>query len=174
MTRCKALVRGGSRRCRRQALNGSRFCSIHGETRSLRAGRTRPRSSRSSVRGRAPRAPPGTTGASYPSSLSPELNIDVGRHMESNLNFNWGGLGTMYVQAVKRNAADGAKALVGSQYINKFTPSPHVNWVYRRFPAVIAASGGFRSARFAYSVFHPTSGDLAQGNFPGTDEPILL
>ena len=174
MPRCKALVRGGSRRCRRQALNGTGFCSIHGSPREIRAGSTRPRSSRSSVRGRAPRAPSGITGASHPSSPSYELNIDVGRHMESNLNFNWGGLGTMYVNSVKRGFADGAKAFVGSQYINKFVPSPHVNWVYRRFPAVIAASGGFRQARFAYSVFHPTKGDLAQGNFPGTDEPILL
>ena len=67
MPRCKALVRGGSRRCRRQALNGTGFCSIHGETRSLRAGSTRSRSSRSSVRGRAPRALTGITGASHPS-----------------------------------------------------------------------------------------------------------
>ena len=67
MPRCKALVRGGSRRCRRQALNGTGFCSIHGDPQVLRAGSTRPRSSRSSVRGRAPRAPTGITGASYPS-----------------------------------------------------------------------------------------------------------
>ena len=173
MPRCKALVRGGSRRCRRQALNGQGFCSIHGGSLiARRAGSTRPSSKLSG--GRAPRAPSGITGASYPSSPSMELNIDVGRHMESNLNFNWGGLGTMYVESVKRNAADGVKAFVGSQYINKFTPSPHVNWVYRRFPAVIAASGGFRQARFAYSVFHPTKGDLSHGNFPGTDEPIFL
>ena len=67
MPRCKALVRGGSRRCRRQALNGTGFCSIHGGMEVRRAGSTRPRSSRSSVRGRAPRAPSGITGASHPS-----------------------------------------------------------------------------------------------------------
>ena len=64
MPRCKALVRGGSRRCRRQALNGQSYCSIHGGIR--RAGSTRSQA-RSSVSGRAPRAPPGITGASHPS-----------------------------------------------------------------------------------------------------------
>ncbi len=67
MPRCKALVRGGSRRCRRQALNGTGFCSIHGGSEARRAGSTRSQS-RSSVSGRAPRAPSGITGASYPIS----------------------------------------------------------------------------------------------------------
>ena len=30
MPRCKALARGGSRRCRRNALKGQEFCSVHG------------------------------------------------------------------------------------------------------------------------------------------------
>ena len=67
MPRCKALVRGGSRRCRRQALNGEEFCSIHGGVHSRRAGSTRLRSSSSSGRSRAPRALSRNTGASLPS-----------------------------------------------------------------------------------------------------------
>jgi hypothetical protein len=66
MPRCKALVRGGSRRCRRQALNGTGFCSIHGGSSTRRAGSTRSLA-HSSASGRAPRAPSRITGASHPS-----------------------------------------------------------------------------------------------------------
>lgn len=66
MPRCKALVRGGSRRCRRQALKGQSFCSIHGGVGSRRAGSTRSPSHSKPVGGRAPRAPSRNTGASLP------------------------------------------------------------------------------------------------------------
>jgi hypothetical protein len=37
MPRCKALVRGGSRRCRNQAAPGQAFCPLHNHTKGVRA-----------------------------------------------------------------------------------------------------------------------------------------
>lgn len=67
MPRCKALVRGGSRRCRRQALNGQSFCSIHGELEDAEQRSTRGRSSSHHRRPGPSRAHSRNTGASLPS-----------------------------------------------------------------------------------------------------------
>lgn len=67
MPRCKALVRGGSRRCRRQALKGQSFCSIHGGVEDAEQRSTRGRSHRHTRRPGLSRASSRNTGASHPS-----------------------------------------------------------------------------------------------------------
>lgn len=169
MPRCKALVRGGSRRCRRQALNGTGFCSIHGDLSDPRAGSTRPRSSRSSVRGRAPRAPSGITGASNP--ISQPYVAEPSEVPWQGREINVRGLGVMYVESVKRSATDAVKTVGGAAYINLSSPTTAVRTgLYRKLPSVVFVTGAARQYRFAVQAF----GDLRSGEFPGTDEPILL
>ena len=168
MPRCKALVRGGSRRCRRQALNGQGFCSIHGGSLiARRAGSTRPSSKLSG--GRAPRAPSGITGASKP--ISQPYVAEPSEVPWQGREINVRGLGVMYVESVKRSATDAVKTVGGAAYINLTSPTTAVRTgLYRKLPSVVFLTGAARQYRFAVQAY----GDLRAGEFPGTDEPILL
>ena len=168
MPRCKALVRGGSRRCRRQALNGQGFCSIHGGSLiARRAGSTRPSSKLSG--GRAPRAPSGITGASNP--ISQPYVAEPSEVPWQGREINVRGLGVMYVESVKRSATDAVKTVGGAAYINLTSPTTAVRTgLYRKLPSVVFLTGAARQYRFAVQAY----GDLRAGEFPGTDEPILL
>lgn len=168
MPRCKALVRGGSRRCRRQALNGQGYCSIHGGLLiARRAGSTRPSSKLSG--GRAPRAPSGITGASNP--ISQPYVAEPSEVPWQGREINVRGLGVMYVESVKRSATDAVKTVGGAAYINLTSPTTAVRTgLYRKLPSVVFVTGAARQYRFAVQAY----GDLRSGEFPGTDEPIFL
>lgn len=69
MPRCKALARGGSRQCRRNALKGQEFCSIHGGGGASPSSRQSRSSSLSYAAMSGPTVPSRTTRASHPGSL---------------------------------------------------------------------------------------------------------
>ena len=77
----------------------------------------------------------------------------------------------MYVESVKRSSTDAVKTLGGAAYINLSSPTTAVRTgLYRKLPSVVFVTGAARQYRFAVQAF----GDLSEGQFPGTDEPILL
>ncbi len=67
MPRCKALARGGSRQCRRNALKGQVFCSVHGVKPRVESNRS---NAAHSVRTASLRPSSITSSASYSGSLN--------------------------------------------------------------------------------------------------------
>jgi hypothetical protein len=169
MPRCKALVRGGSRQCRRQALNGTGFCSIHGGPLiGRRAGSTRPGIQRA-LHGRAPRAPSGITGASNP--ISQPYVAEPSEVPWQGREINVRGIGTMYWNTLVRTRADAVKAIGGVGYIEATSKTAAARTAgYRLLPSAVFWSGAVRQYQFAVSAI----GDLRSGEYPGTDEPIFL
>ena len=160
--RCRALVRGGSRQCKRNALKGSMFCSQCG-------GKSSHPSRNNSNRGISSKRlplPNASRGPSY-SEVS-----DEGRRR-----FNVRGLGIAYKEHLYRTVADIPVVLGASSFIEgraKMIPVQHRSWyrraAYRQMPMALGVGGAFR--KFQIAKMYVT--DLSEGQFPGTDESILV
>ena len=113
MPRCKALARGGSRQCRRNALKGQEFCSIHGGGGASPSSRQSRSSSLSYAAMSGPTVPSRTTRASYPSGL-PSLNAPGGPSQSTGRQrLNVRGVGIMYKNHIIRTFKEVPRTLVG-------------------------------------------------------------
>ena len=174
MPRCKALARGGSRRCRRNALKGQEYCSFHGGVVAPSSRQSRS-SSRSSTKS-GPTVPSSITRASYPTGL-PSLNAPGGPSQSTGRQrLNVRGVGIMYRNHLIRTFKEVPRTLVGVGTVEmsaRSTAHP-----------TIARNIGYRYALrpvFGINAFISTANmsqeyisDVVQGNLPGTDEPMFV
>lgn len=174
MPRCKALARGGSRRCKRNALKGSEFCSFHGGL--LHAEYRDNRSKSSHSVGSASVRPTRTTSASHPPGL-PSHNAPGGPSIPTgDRRFNVRGLGIAYRNHIIRTLKEIPHTLLGVGTVEmsaRSTAHPtiarNVGYRYALRP-FMGVSGGLAMVSMA-TEYHA---DLAEGQFPGTDESIFI
>ncbi len=175
MPRCKALARGGSRRCKRNALKGSEFCSVHGGVVDAQYRDNRSDAHFSSVRPASVR-PSRTTSASHLPGL-PSHNAPGGPSIPTGgRRFNVRGLGIAYRNHIIRTLKEIPHTLIGVSTVEmsaRATAHPtiarEVGYRYALRP-YMGVSGGLAMISMA-TEYHA---DLASGQFPGTDESILI